>query len=78
MNDIKNRITIMGEVFVHDKIIEPSVLSTDSKLVKAKGHVWYKSSMKEGVGTTFLVLILMQCGYSAIQRRVGYLGTNYI
>ncbi|MDR4510748.1 MAG: hypothetical protein MRJ93_03475 [Nitrososphaeraceae archaeon] len=28
--DIKNRISIMGEFFVHDKIIDPSVLSTDS------------------------------------------------
>ncbi len=29
-NDIKNRITAMGELFVRDKIIDPSVLSTDS------------------------------------------------
>ena len=48
-NDIKNRITTMGELFVRDKIIDPSVLSTDSTLIKAKGHVWHKSSMKEGV-----------------------------
>ena len=34
--DIKNRITTMGELFVHDKIIDPSVLSTDSTLVKAR------------------------------------------
>ena len=47
--DIKNRITVMGEVFVHDKIIDPSVLSTDSTLMKAKGFVWHKSSMIEGV-----------------------------
>ena len=48
-NDIKNRITAMGEVFVHDKIIDPSVLSADSTLMKAKGFVWHKSSMVEGV-----------------------------
>ena len=48
-NDIKNRITTMGELFVHDKIIDPSVLSTDSTLIKAKGHVWHKSSMKKKV-----------------------------
>ena len=29
-NDIKNRITTMGELFVRDKIIDPSILSTDS------------------------------------------------
>lgn len=48
-NDIKNRITTMGDLFVHDNILDPSVLSADSTLIKAKGFVWHKSSMKEGV-----------------------------
>jgi Transposase DDE domain len=48
-NDIKNRINTMGELFVNDKIINPFVLSTDSTLMKAKGYVWHKSSMEEGV-----------------------------
>jgi len=48
-NDIKNRIAAMGELFVRDKIIDPSVLSTDITLIKAKGFVWHKSSMEEGV-----------------------------
>ena len=48
--DIKNRITTMGELFVREKIVDPSIiLSADSTLVKAKGHVWYKSSMKKKV-----------------------------
>jgi hypothetical protein len=34
----------MGELFIHDKIIDPSILSTDSTLLKAKGPVWHKSS----------------------------------
>ena len=38
-NDIKNRITTMGKLFVRDNIINPSILSADSTLVKAKGHV---------------------------------------
>jgi len=37
--DIKNRITTMSELFVGDKIIDPSILSADSTLVKAKGFV---------------------------------------
>jgi hypothetical protein len=37
--DIKNRIATMGELFVREKIVDPSVLSTDSTLIKAKGHV---------------------------------------
>jgi hypothetical protein len=47
-HDIKNRITTMGELFVSDKIVDPSILSADV-LVKAKGYVWHKSSMEEGV-----------------------------
>jgi len=47
--DIKNRITAMGELFVRDKIIDPSILSTDSTLIKAQGYVWHKSSMKKKV-----------------------------
>ena len=47
--DIKNRIITMGELFVHDKIINPCILSTDSTLMKAKGHVWHKSSVKKKV-----------------------------
>src|SRR5215208_8177151 len=42
--DIKIRITTMGKLFVHDKIIDLSILSTDSTLIKAKVHVWHKSS----------------------------------
>ena len=47
--DIKNRITTMGELFVREKIVDPSVLSPDSTLIKAKGHVWHKSSMEDRV-----------------------------
>ena len=47
--DITTRITTMGKLFVHDKIIDPSILSTDSTLIKAQGYVWHKSSMKKKV-----------------------------
>ena len=45
--DIKNRITTMGgELFVREKIVDPSIiLSTDSTLVKAKGHVWHTNPL---------------------------------
>ena len=76
-NDIKNRVTTMGELFVHDRSIDPSVLSTDSTLIKAKGHLWHKSSMKKKVVPQVRVSILMQDGDSVIQR-VGYLDTNCI
>ncbi|HEX5185452.1 MAG TPA: transposase [Nitrososphaeraceae archaeon] len=47
--DIKNRITTMGELFIRDKIVDPSILSADSTLIKAKGYVWHKSSIKKKV-----------------------------
>jgi hypothetical protein len=47
--DIKNRIAAMGELFVREKIVDPSILSADSTLIKAKGYVWHKSSMKKGI-----------------------------
>ena len=47
--DIKNRIITMGQLFVHDNIVDPSILSVDGSLIKAKGSVWHKSSMEEGV-----------------------------
>ena len=74
--DIKNRITTMGELFVRDKIIDPSILSTDSTLIKAQGYVCHKSSMKKNYYHV-QVSILMQDGDSVIQR-VGYLDTNCI
>ncbi len=48
-DDIKNRITTMGELFVRHKIIDTSILAADSTLINARGYVWHKSSMEEGV-----------------------------
>ena len=39
----------MGDVFVHDKIIDPYIVTTDSTLIKAKGSVWHKSSMTKEI-----------------------------
>jgi hypothetical protein len=48
--DIKERITTMGNLFVFQNIVKPCILAVDSTLLKAyKGHVWHKSSMKEGI-----------------------------
>ncbi len=47
--DIKERIHAMGMLFVKEGLIDPFVVSVDSSLLKAKGHVWHKSSMKKGI-----------------------------
>ena len=35
----------MGNMFVKEKFVDPYVISVDSTLLKAKGHLWHKSSM---------------------------------
>ena len=47
--DIKERIAAMTSLFVYKKMIDPYIVAIDSTLLKAKGHVWHKSSMKKGI-----------------------------
>jgi hypothetical protein len=47
--DIKERIAIMTHLFVCEKMIDPYIVAIDSTLLKAKGHVWHKSSMNKGI-----------------------------
>ena len=47
--DIKERISTMGNRFVKEKLVDPYILSVDITLLKAKGHLWYKSSMIKGI-----------------------------
>ena len=47
--DIKERISTMGRLFVTEGLVNPSITAIDSTLMKAKGHVWHKSSMKKGM-----------------------------
>jgi len=43
--DIKERISTIGNMFVKESFVDPYIVSVDSTLLKAKGHVWHKSSM---------------------------------
>ncbi len=47
--DIKERISTMGNMFVIEGIVKPYILATDTALLKSKGKVWHKSSMKKGI-----------------------------
>lgn len=47
--DIKERIAVMTHLFVCEKMIDPYIVAIDSTLLKAKGHLWHKSSMIEGI-----------------------------
>ncbi len=50
--DIKERISAMGYLFVTEDLVmvddDLSITAIDSTLLKAKGSVWHKSSMKKG------------------------------
>lgn len=76
--DIKERISSMGNLFVKEKLVDPYIVSVDSTLLRAKGHLWHKSSMIKGVVPhSGIIDILMLDGDSVIVRD-GYLGTNSI
>jgi hypothetical protein len=47
--DIKERIAAMAVLFVKKKFVDPYIVAIDSTLLRAKGHVWHKSSMIKGV-----------------------------
>ncbi len=75
--DIKERISVMTCLFVCEKMIDPYIVAIDSTLLKAKGSVWHKSSMENGIVPRSGIDILMQGGDSVILKD-GYLVTNYI
>ncbi len=47
--DIKERISTMGNLFVKERLVDPYIVTIDSTLIRAKGHLWHKSSIIKGV-----------------------------
>ena len=47
--DIKERISTMGNLFVNERLVDPYIVAIDSTLLRAKGHLWHKSSMNKGI-----------------------------
>ena len=43
--DIKEGISTMGNLFVKERLVDPYIAAIDSPLLRAKGHLWHKSSM---------------------------------
>ena len=39
----------MGNLFVNERFVDPYIVAIDSTLLRAKGHVWHKSSMIKGI-----------------------------
>jgi len=61
---IKERITSMGRLFVTEGVVKPYVMAIDSALIKAKGHVWHKSSMEKEIVPCSGIDIDAKWGYS--------------
>ena len=47
--DIKEKIAAMANLFVKEKLVDPYIVAIDSTLLRAKGHLWHRSSMNKGV-----------------------------
>ncbi len=47
--DTKERISTMGNLFVNERLVDPYIVAIDSTLLRAKGHLWHKSSMNKGI-----------------------------
>ena len=47
--DIKERISTMGYLIVTNGLAGPSITAIDRTLLKSKGTVWHKSSVKKGI-----------------------------
>jgi DDE family transposase len=63
--DIKERISTMGYLFVAARlVVEHSITAIDSILIKAKGSVWHKSSMKKGIVPRYGIDTDARWGYS--------------
>ena len=63
----------MGNMFVKEKFVDPYVISVDSTLLRAKGHLWHKSSMIKGVVPHSGIDIDARWGFSHTKRWIfGY------
>ena len=76
--DIKERIVAMAALFVKERLVDPYIVSVDSTLLKAKGHVWHKSSMIKGIVPRSGIDTDARWGFNSVILKVGYLVTNYI
>ncbi len=74
--DIKQRISAMGYLFVAEGLVDLSITAVDSTLLKSKGNIWHKSSMKKGIVPCPSIDTDARWGYS---RTKGWIfGINYI
>jgi hypothetical protein len=75
--DTKERIiAAMAVLFVKERLVDPYIVAIDSTLLRAKGHLWHKSSMIKGVVPRSGIDTDARWGFS--HTKDGYLAINYI
>ena len=66
-------------LFVKENFVDPYIVAIDSTLLKAKGHVWHKSSMIKGiVPRSGIDTDDAMWGFNSVTPRDGYLDINSI
>jgi hypothetical protein len=65
--DIKERISTMGNLFVIERLVRPYVVATDTALLRSKGKVLHRSSMKR-CSTSFRNRYRCKVGSQSYQR----------
>ena len=73
--DIKERIATMASLFVKEKLVDPYIIAIDMTLLRAKGHLWHKSSMIKGLIPRSGIDTDATWGFSHTKH--GYLVINY-
>ena len=68
----------MGNLFVKERLVDPYIVAIDSTLLRAKGHLWHKSSMIKGVLPRSGIDIGARWGFNSATPSIGYLVTNSI
>ncbi|MGA9150123.1 MAG: hypothetical protein WBZ36_06075 [Candidatus Nitrosopolaris sp.] len=56
----------MASLFVKGKLVDPYIIAIDSTLLRAKGHLWHKSSMIKEVPRSGLLIELQNVGIKTI------------
>ena len=67
----------MAALFVKERLVDPYIVSVDSTLLKAKGHVWHKSSMIKGIVPRSGIDTDARWGIQSHQRLDIWLQTTY-
>ena len=78
--DIKERISSsVGNLFVKERLVDPYIVAIDSTLLRAKGHLWHKSSMIKGIiPRSGIDRYRCKMGRDSVTPRDGYLVINCI